>query len=250
MLPENIYDMTKEATPIFTDTDQLHFEGSFRSGTWKINIIPDQLFYTLTHPNGKVTEGSLPALLSTTVEHDPTYPDVNLWLKGVIDSVMDTYGSTASFQTEKFNIDGRQYSISFQELGQVNLHFPETFIVCSRSNLSDYFPEVLSIKQGSLSDLIFTILADSTVVPGDGDSPQEGLPQYFDRVNYYQIHGWSIAIGYHPVSEVFFFSFDARVVKTHISAIGLDAPEYLVLNDGEYKKVVDGILAEHGIQVL
>jgi len=241
----------KEILPIFSDTEQLHYEGKFRSGIYQLVIIPRQLFYTLTAPNGEVTEGSLPALLSTTVEYDPTHPNVNLWLKGVIGSVMDSYEYTypETLQTEKFSIKGRQHSISFQRNGIVNLHFPETLIVCSRSNLGDHFPEVLSIKKGALSDLIFNILSNSTVVPDDEDSPQQGLPQYCDQMNYYQIHELSCGIAYNPVTEVFFLSFDARTVKTHISAIALDAWEYSTLHHGEYKIEVDRILADHGVKI-
>lgn len=239
----------KETTPVFTDTDQLHFESHFRKGTYQIDIIPSQLFYTLTPPSGEITTGSLPALLSTTVEYGHTQPDVNLWLKGIIDSVMNTYKDTEPLQTKKFSIGGRQYSISFNDLG-VSLHFPETFIVCSRSNLSNHFPEVLSIKQGAFSTLLGSTLADSNIIPDDNDSPQQGgLPQYCDQMNYYRIEDLSCGIGYNPVTEVFFLSFDARTVKTHISALALDAWEYSTLHHGEYKKVVDRILFDYGLVV-
>jgi len=243
--------MDKE-TIYHTGVEHLQYEADLKSGHYKLDVYPNNYFYQLTLPSGKVIEGSVPALIST-IEHDPTHADVNAWLLDSLNWKEFPSDKETDRQTRKFTVDGRNYSITLNpKTGMVNLHFPRTIIVGERKNLAspENHPEVYTIKKGMLSELLTTVIVDSGEIPDDDNElPTQKLPQYTDSIKYYDIQGWQVGISYNPTTEIIILELDSRTEYTHLFTLPIDMPDFNTLHEGRYKEAVLDILAKHHMHV-
>jgi len=230
----------------YTDANSLHFETDLRSGHYSLELVPDVYFYKLTFPNGKVKEGSILALISS-IKYDPTFPDLNAWLLKSINWEEMKQRRKENKKKKEFSVGGRRYGICFDSRsGEIDLHFPHIMIVDERKKLSDVLPEIYYIKHGDLSELITSVIAESgAVINDDEDSPPITIPQFNDEINYFEIQGWSVGIGYNPINDVLFLDLDSRIEHSHLFALAIDVPEFDKLNDGKYQDTVFQILADN-----
>lgn len=227
------------------DTDQLSFDKTFDGDHYVLEIKdPSTYFYTLTI-NGKSSSGSLP-YLHQSLNNSPVN-NANLWLFRVVNSLVDT--STIEFEKEEFTVGNRNYAVSFHESGLIKLHFPETFIVSQRTNLSNNYSAIYSIMKGQLSMLLTNCIADSGVIPDDNKTIPVSLPVYTDQLSTFEMEGWQVQIDYQLENDLIFLHMDARVIHSHVSGLSSDVWEYHIIDNGKYKQVLDNLLAKHGLFV-
>lgn len=240
----------KNKTREYINGKHLYYKADFRSGHYELEVIPEIYFYRLTLPSQKIVEGSIPALISR-IEHDPRYPDVNAWLLDSLDWKNIQKENPKEKQVVKFTVDGRNYSITFNvNTGEINLHFPKTLIVCRRQDLASpgHFPEIHGIKQGMLSELLASFLAEYNIDDKDMAIPLS-LPFHIDTMKYFDIEGWEVGIAYNPETDVIFLDMSARTVYCHLFALPMDAPEFSMLHDRRYEDTVYKILIDAGLHV-
>lgn len=242
-----------ENTTIYqTGVEHQQFEITLSKGHYKLDVYPGNYFYQLTLPNGKVVEGSIPALVSS-LEYNHANPELNAWLLDCLNWEETNHDKKADQVTKKFTVDGRNYSITFNpKTGMVNLHFPRIIIVGERKNIAspENYHEIYSLKGGMLSELLTNIIYDSGIIPDDDlELPTQKLPQYTDTIKQYDIHGWQVSISYNPVTEIIFLDLESRTEFSHLFTLPIDIPEFKVLHEGRYKEAVLDILAEYGMRV-
>ncbi|MCW8896556.1 MAG: hypothetical protein OQK62_00880, partial [Flavobacteriales bacterium] len=223
--------MEKEAI-YHTEVEHLQYETELKGKHYKLDVYPQNYFYQLTLPSGKVIEGSIPALIST-LEYNHQNPELTVWLLDCLDWKEIKKDNKANRLTKKFTVDGRHYSITFNtKTGMVNLHFPRTIIVGERKNIAspENHPEIYNIRKGMLSDLLTTTIIDSGIIPDDNKELPEQLPQYTNAINYYDLQGWQVGISYNPETEIIILELDSRTEYTHLFTIPLDVPEFNTLH--------------------
>lgn len=236
-----------ENTTYLTGVEHQQYETNLEDGHYQLDVYPKNYFYQLTLPNGDVVEGAIPALI-TTLEQEHKNPKLDAWLLSCIN--WEEPNKKDDRQTKTFTIDGRKYSITFNvDTGMVNLHFPRMLIVADRKDIASpgNFELIHSVKQGVLSELIASIIADE----GEKASSEVNInTQYFsDNMSYFEIEGWEVGIEYKPVSDIIFLDLAPRIVYSHIYSLPEDILELDTLNRGVYVDTVFKILLDSGMQV-
>jgi len=239
--------MDKLKVPVnYKDEGVWHFEADLASGNYQLDVTPHLFLYRLRLPNGKELEGTIPTLQSK-IENYHQDPELAEWLTNAL-SWGDRKSNYQQWdKTEKFEVDGRSYSLSCNpRTGDIELFFDARIYVSHRRQIGTAYPEVYGIRQGGLSDLLSAVIADAK--KGEEEDPVDykiNLPVSSD-VTLYEISGWEVWIAYDPLSELLMLHLSQRTEKTHISTLEQDVMEFSSLHEGRYREEVIGILADNG----
>lgn len=222
-----------------------HFEAELSSGHWELDVTPHLYLYKMLPPDGKWIEGTIPTLLTRAENHHQD-PELAEWILHALSWDYRNNNYQDWKKREKFVVDGRTYEMSCNpRTGAVELYFDRKVMIGPRSDFATVNPEIYGIKQGQLSELITSVIADKIEkfkkTPSKVDFTVE-----FDDIRAFEIDGWTVQIGYDNLLDQLMVDLDARVEHTHVSTFDQDVWEVKWLHDGKYREELIGVLADHG----
>lgn len=222
-----------------------HYEADLTSGHWELDVTPHLFLYSMILPTGEVIEGSIPSLM-TKMENYHRDPELSDWVL----SVLNWEDQEAKFKKHRksisFPVENKVYTIDLNpKTGELRLHFPRQVVIVDKHEIGTYYPEVYSIKQGSLSETLNTIVHEALDVL-DKPITWSELPLEFSDFRVYDIDGWQFSVSFQPIEDMILLDMEGRTETTHISTFEHDVWEVNNLHNGKYLDALRRALADCG----
>lgn len=230
------------------------FARLFDNGIGDFVVKPGRESFVLTLPSGRVRRGPVSRLQWELEQKDGKNltDEEKEWLRDSLSKDEEKNGFMKWDKKIDFQVEDRHYSLTCNpRTGDVEFFFPELFLVGPKSKLVELYPELEVVQKGRLGYLLYNETSMAGINRSRQDREKLNVNPCFltDVIETYDLDGWKVKLNYNPVHDIVMLHLGSWIMKTHVTRIGDDMPEWQVIGRGEFKETVIGILGMHGIQV-